>query len=97
MPDADRVKDAGRESRLSFRNFAEYQLRKDFKADAMKKCDLQVGALAECIKDEGLFAPFKCTDFKKDVNECMAVYNSEERFQIYKKEHEVDLENKPYV
>ena len=91
------MKDTGREGRLSFRNFAEIQLRKDFKADAMKKCDLQVGAFAECIKEEGLFAPFKCREIKKDVNECMTVYNSEDRFRMYVKEHEADLQNKPYV
>ena len=91
------MKDTGREGRLSFRNFAETQLRKDFKGDAMKKCDLQVGAFAQCIKEEGLFAPFKCRGIRKDVDECMAVYNSEERFRLYVKEHEADLQNKPYV
>ncbi|MGK3734202.1 MAG: hypothetical protein ACI8RD_000452 [Bacillariaceae sp.] len=95
--DVGKVKDTGREGRLSFRNFAENQLRRDFKADAMKKCDLQVGAFAECIKDEGLLAPFKCREFKKDCNECMVFYNSEERFRLYVKEHEEDLEKKPYV
>mmetsp|Transcript_4866 Transcript_4866/g.10270 ORF Transcript_4866/g.10270 Transcript_4866/m.10270 type:complete len:106 (+) Transcript_4866:203-520(+) len=95
--DTGAMKDTGREGRLSFRHFAENQLRKDFKADAMKKCDLQVGAFAECIKEEGLLAPFKCREIKKDVNECMTVYNSEERFRLYVKEHEADLQNKPYV
>lgn len=28
------------------------------------------------------------------VNECMAVYNSPERFEVYKREHMGDLENK---
>ena len=95
--DVGKVKDAGRESRLSFRNFAENQLRRDFKADAMKQCGLQVGAFAECIKDEGLLAPFKCREFKKDCNECMVFYNSEERFRLYVKEHEEDTEKKPYI
>jgi len=95
--DAGIVKGTGRESRLSFRNFAENQLRRDFKADAMKKCDLQIAALAECIKDEGLLAPFKCKEYKRHVNECMVVYNSEERFGLYVKEHEEDIEKKPFV
>lgn len=95
--DAGRVKDEGREGRLSFRRYAEHELRTELKQDALKKCDLQVGAFAECIKDEGLWAPFRCGEYQKDVNECMAVYNSEERFQMYKKEHEADILNKPYV
>jgi len=95
--DAGSMKDTGREGRLSFRNFAENQMRRDFKADAMKKCDLQIGALAECIKDEGLFAPLKCYDIKKDVNDCMTVYNSQERFRLYVKEHENEIQSKPFV
>eukprot|EP00529_Nitzschia_sp_RCC80_P034799 CAMPEP_0113463030 /NCGR_PEP_ID=MMETSP0014_2-20120614/12424_1 /TAXON_ID=2857 /ORGANISM="Nitzschia sp." /LENGTH=124 /DNA_ID=CAMNT_0000354965 /DNA_START=244 /DNA_END=615 /DNA_ORIENTATION=- /assembly_acc=CAM_ASM_000159 len=82
---AGRTKDAGRESRLSFRNFAEHELRKEFKADAMNQCELQVGAFAECIKEEGLLAVFRCRDIQKDVNECMAFYNSDERFAVYLK------------
>jgi Cytochrome c oxidase biogenesis protein Cmc1 like len=92
-----RTKDMGRESRLSFRHFAEHELRKEFKADALKECDLQVGAFAECIKTEGLWAPFRCRDIQKDVNDCMSFYNSEERFAVYLKNHQDDLDNKPYV
>jgi hypothetical protein len=94
---AGQMKDTGREGRLSFRNFAESQLRKEFKQEALKKCDLQINGLACCIKDNGLFAPFRCKEYQKDVNECMAVYNSDERFEVYKKEHQADLDNKPYV
>mmetsp|Transcript_2328 Transcript_2328/g.4994 ORF Transcript_2328/g.4994 Transcript_2328/m.4994 type:complete len:110 (-) Transcript_2328:307-636(-) len=95
--DTGAMKDTGREGRLSFRNFAENQLRKDFKADAMKKCNLQIGALAECIKDEGLFAPFTCRHIQKDVDECMMVYNSSARFKLYVKEHEAEIQSKPFV
>ena len=95
--DTGSMKDEGREGRLSFRNFAENQMRRDFKADAMKKCDLQIGAFAECIKEEGLLAPFKCREIKKDVNECMSVYNSEERFKLFVKEHEDEIQSKPFV
>ncbi len=96
-PQSYNVKDEGRDGRLSFRKFAETQLRNEFKRDALKRCDLQVGAFAECIQEQGLLAPFRCREFQKDVNECMAVYNSEERFELYKKEHEEELNNKPYV
>jgi Cytochrome c oxidase biogenesis protein Cmc1 like len=95
--DPGSVKDAGREGRLSFRNYAENELRREFQQEAMKRCDLQVGTFAECIKEEGLWAPFRCGEYRKDVHECMAVYNSEERFKLYKKEHGADLLNKPYV
>lgn len=92
------VKDSSvRESRLSFRNFAVNQMRNDFKIDAMKKCDLQLGSFAECIKEAGLWAPFKCTAIKKDVDECMMVYNSDERFRLYVKENEQILQEKPFV
>jgi Cytochrome c oxidase biogenesis protein Cmc1 like len=95
--DPGRVKDSGREGRLSFRHYADHELRKEFKQDAMKQCDLQVGAFAGCIKEEGLWAPFRCREYQKDVNECMTEYNSEERFLAYKRDHEADFLNKPYV
>ena len=31
---------------------------------------------------------------ERAVNECMEVYNSNERFEVYKREHMQDLENK---
>eukprot|EP00934_Nitzschia_sp_Nitz4_P002218 Nitzschia sp. Nitz4//scaffold41_size133979//66357//66656//NITZ4_003350-RA/size133979-processed-gene-0.252-mRNA-1//-1//CDS//3329551479//2218//frame0 len=86
------IKDAGRESRLSFRNYNEYQLRSEFKRDAIKKCDLQVKAFADCAKDEGLMVVFRCQDFKKEVDECMRVYNSDERWELYKQENAADLD-----
>eukprot|EP00980_Cylindrotheca_fusiformis_P030258 scaffold24613_cov176-Cylindrotheca_fusiformis.AAC.2 len=48
----------------------------------------------KCAKEEGVMVVFRCREFQKAVHECMAVYNSPERFEIYKKEHEEDLENK---
>mmetsp|Transcript_39165 Transcript_39165/g.94696 ORF Transcript_39165/g.94696 Transcript_39165/m.94696 type:complete len:106 (-) Transcript_39165:1483-1800(-) len=93
-PDAGDIKDLGRDGRLSFRNFAEHQLRKEFKADAMQKCDVQINAFASCAKEEGVMVVFRCNEFKRAVNECMAVYNSHERFEVYKREHMGDLENK---
>jgi hypothetical protein len=94
---ASNIKDDGREARLSFRNFAETQLRKEFKAAAMKQCDPQLGALAGCIQQKGLWAPFQCRTHQKDVNECMAIYNSDERFALFKEEHRDEIDNKPYV
>ena len=89
--DAGSIKDAGREGRLSFRKFAEHQLRREFKEDAIDKCSLQVKAFVECSKEEGLMVVFKCRDFQKEVNDCMAVYNSPEAFEKYKQKHSDDL------
>jgi Cytochrome c oxidase biogenesis protein Cmc1 like len=97
QPSASSIKDDGRDARLSFRNFAETQLRKEFKAAAMKQCDLQIGAFAGCIQQKGLWAPFQCREYQKDVNECMAIYNSEERFSVFKREHKDEIDKKPYV
>jgi hypothetical protein len=91
---AGRIKNDGREERLSFRNFAEHQLRNEFKREAMEKCDLQVSAFAECSKEQGVMVVFRCREFQKEVQECMSVYHSNERWEIYKKEHEADMENK---
>jgi len=88
------VKDVSRQSRLSFRNFAEHQLRQEFKNDAIEKCQLQVKAFAECGKEEGLMVIFRCQDFYKEVTDCMAYHNSNQRWEIYKKEHEADLQSR---
>jgi hypothetical protein len=92
IPDKGTVKDASREGRLSFRNFAEHQLRNEFKEEAIKKCSLQVKAFAECGKQEGLMVIFRCRDFQKEVADCMAVYNSPEYFEQYKQKHAPDLQ-----
>lgn len=60
----------------------------------MKKCDLQIKAFAECGREEGLMVIFKCRDFQRSVNECMAVYNSNERWELYKKENAQDLDKR---
>lgn len=88
------IKDAGREGRLSFRKFAEHQLRNEFKREAMEKCDIQLKAFADCAKTEGVLVVFRCREFQSAVNECMAVYNSKERWEMYKIDHAADLENK---
>ena len=86
-----RIKDYGRESRLSFRNFAEHQLRNEFKEKVLQKCSLQLEAFADCSKEEGLMVVFRCRDFYRDVQECMAVYNSEGAWEKFKRDHEADL------
>ena len=89
-----RMKDMGRETRLSFRNFAEHQLRRELKEIAMEKCSVPIRAFADCGREEGLMVVFRCQEFHKAVKECMAVYNSEEAWQKFKAEHEEDLQNR---
>lgn len=91
---AGEIKDTGREGRLSFRNFAEHQLRNEFKKEAVEKCNLQLQAFSDCAKEEGVMVVFRCREFKKAVDECMMVYNSQERFELYKKEHEKDIQKR---
>jgi Cytochrome c oxidase biogenesis protein Cmc1 like len=92
--DVGGIKDAGREGRLSFRKFAEHQLRNEFKQESMKKCELPMKAFADCAKTEGVFVVFRCREFQSAVNECMQVYMSNERWEMYKEEHAADLESK---
>jgi hypothetical protein len=89
-----RSKDFSRESRLSFRKFAEHQLRQDFKQDAIEKCHEPIREFAECAQETGLLVVVKCRHKMKAVNECMAIYNSNEAFEKYKKEHADDLERR---
>eukprot|EP00560_Eucampia_antarctica_P008414 CAMPEP_0197825120 /NCGR_PEP_ID=MMETSP1437-20131217/2256_1 /TAXON_ID=49252 ORGANISM="Eucampia antarctica, Strain CCMP1452" /NCGR_SAMPLE_ID=MMETSP1437 /ASSEMBLY_ACC=CAM_ASM_001096 /LENGTH=68 /DNA_ID=CAMNT_0043424991 /DNA_START=109 /DNA_END=312 /DNA_ORIENTATION=- len=49
-----RVKDASRESRLSFRNFAEHQMRREFKEKAIDKCRPSIQAFGKCAEETGL-------------------------------------------
>ena len=84
-----RIKDYGRESRLSFKNFHEHQLRKEFKELAMEKCSLPIKAFAECSKEQGIMVVFNCREYQKDLNDCMHVYNSPEAFEKYKQMEEL--------
>jgi hypothetical protein len=51
---ANQIRDEGRASRLSFRNFTEYQIRNEFKEEAMAKCKPEVDAFAKCAQEKGL-------------------------------------------
>eukprot|EP00568_Trieres_chinensis_P007512 CAMPEP_0183291172 /NCGR_PEP_ID=MMETSP0160_2-20130417/676_1 /TAXON_ID=2839 ORGANISM="Odontella Sinensis, Strain Grunow 1884" /NCGR_SAMPLE_ID=MMETSP0160_2 /ASSEMBLY_ACC=CAM_ASM_000250 /LENGTH=108 /DNA_ID=CAMNT_0025451933 /DNA_START=148 /DNA_END=474 /DNA_ORIENTATION=- len=89
-----RIKDASRESRLSFRNFAEHQMRREFKDMALEKCREHVHAFGKCAEESGLMVVFKCRQFNKDLNACMATYNSNEAFEAYKATHKEELEKR---
>lgn len=91
---AARIKQAGRESRLSFRNLAEHQLRRELREVAMEICKPQIGEFARCSQENGLMVVITCKQFFRNVNECMAKHNSEEAWQKYKAEHSDEIERK---
>mmetsp|Transcript_31746 Transcript_31746/g.95019 ORF Transcript_31746/g.95019 Transcript_31746/m.95019 type:complete len:105 (-) Transcript_31746:531-845(-) len=88
------VKDASREGRLSFRNFAEHQMRREFKETALEKCRDHVAAFGQCAQENGLLVVFKCRQINKELNECMSIYNSHEAFETYKEAHRDELEGR---
>ena len=91
------MKEAGRDVRLSFRNFAEHQLRREFRHELLSdpsKCAIPLKAFAECAKEEGVWVVFNCRDFQRSVNECMSIYNSPQAWEAYKDLHKADLENR---
>lgn len=89
-----RRKDYSRESRLSFRNFAEHQLRNELKEAALEKCKPKVGAFAECAKETGLGVIFSCRTEYNEVKECLAIHNSEDAWRRYKADHMEELERR---
>lgn len=87
-----RIKDSGRASRLSFKNFAEHQLRKELKEIALIKCRDQVQAFGRCAQETGLMVVWKCRDKSKEVNACLATQGGEEEWQKYKLLHKDELD-----
>lgn len=83
-----KIKDYGRDSRLSFKKFGEHQLRREFKDMAIEKCRTEINAFGKCAQDNGLMVVFKCRDFNKELNKCMAIHNSSEAFETYKRENQ---------
>jgi hypothetical protein len=87
-----RQKDSGRASRLSFRNFAEHQLRQELKDKALKQCDAYVRSFAECAEEKGLMVVISCRPHMNEIKACMSIYNGEEAWQKYKEENKDRLE-----
>ena len=85
------MKEASRESRLSFQNRAEHLLRRDMKDEAKEKCKEFIGSFAECSKEQGLWVVINCRDKLKELNACMAIHNGEEAWQKYKEAHKEEL------
>ena len=78
-----RAKSEARDGRLSFRNFAESQMRREFKDAAVEVCNPQIQEFAKCAQEQGLMVVFNCQQKKKDINDCMFIHNSDEAFQKY--------------
>jgi hypothetical protein len=91
---SNRIRDDGRDARLSFRNFAEYRIRSEFKDDAIQKCAPQMRAFAECAQDNGLAVIFMCRTLNKAITDCMYVHNSDEAFAKYLEENPGLLEHR---
>ncbi|KAL3800663.1 hypothetical protein HJC23_006125 [Cyclotella cryptica] len=92
--DAGQIKDEGRESRLSFRRFAEHKMKREFKEAAIKKCDEHLKEFGQCAQDNGLLVVFRCRELNRRINDCMREHNSEEKFQAYLKENQEELERR---
>ena len=87
-------RDYGRDDRLSFRKFAEHKMKREFKEVAIKKCEVPLKNFGQCAQDNGLLVVFKCRDFNKKINECMAEHNSPEAFQKYLEENKDELDKR---
>jgi hypothetical protein len=85
------LKELYRESRLSFRNFEEHQLRNELKSTAMDKCRDHLQGFGTCAEENGLLVVFKCQGKLKEMNECLNIYNSNAEFEKYKAKHRPDL------
>ena len=84
-----------RQSRFSFRNRAEFLLRRDMKEEAMQNhCKTQVSDFASCAEEQGLFVVFACQPALKTLNECLAIHNGEEAWERYKEAHKEELERR---
>ena len=88
------IKDEGRDSRLSFRQFAEHKMRREFKDVAIEKCRDHMRNFGQCAQDNGLLVVFKCRDLNRKINDCMMEHNSPERFEEYLKTHADELEKR---
>ena len=88
------VKDDGRDARLSFRKFAEHKMKREFKEEAIKKCEVHLKNFGQCAQESGLLVVFKCRELNKKINECMAEHNSPEKFEEFLKANQHELEKR---
>jgi hypothetical protein len=89
-----RAKEYARDSRFSFRNFAEHSMRREMKEEAMEICNAHVKEFAECAQEKGLLVVWSCSKQHKAIKECLAIHNGEEAWERYKERHAVELEQR---
>jgi hypothetical protein len=89
-----RMKDNARESRFTFRNAAEHQLKRELKEEAMEKCHEEIKNFAQCSEAEGLKVIFTCRPLFQKVNECMHKHNGEEAWLAYKEKNMDEIERR---
>ena len=89
-----RLKDRARDTRFSFRNAAEHQLRRELKEEALEKCDLEIKKFAECSQEKGLMVIFSCRSLFQDINKCMQIHNGEDAWQKYKVKNADEIERR---
>ena len=87
-----RIKDEGRQSRLSFTKFGEHQLRKELKEIALVKCKTHVNSFGKCAQENGLWVVWSCRPLLKELNDCLSIHNSEEEWEKYKSLHQDEID-----
>eukprot|EP00546_Thalassionema_frauenfeldii_P000116 CAMPEP_0178935558 /NCGR_PEP_ID=MMETSP0786-20121207/24623_1 /TAXON_ID=186022 /ORGANISM="Thalassionema frauenfeldii, Strain CCMP 1798" /LENGTH=109 /DNA_ID=CAMNT_0020613741 /DNA_START=33 /DNA_END=362 /DNA_ORIENTATION=+ len=93
-PTKQHMSDAARDARLRFKNFAEHQIRQEFKEEAQAKCAPEIRKFAECAQEKGLLVIFSCRSFNQAITDCMYKHNSDEAFEKYLKENPGLLEKR---
>lgn len=88
-------KDNSRNDRLSvsYSHKAEHILRGQFGQVALAKCDKFTKAFGDCAKDQGLMVVFNCRKHNNSMNECLRTWNSDEKFEEFKKVKAAEILN----
>jgi Cytochrome c oxidase biogenesis protein Cmc1 like len=98
LPEARaRMKEMARDSRFTFRNLAEHQLRRELKEEAIEICNPQLKDFAICAQEKGLMVVYSCQSLFRKVNECLNEHNGEEAWQKYKVKHAAEIERRARV
>ena len=82
------TKDTSRNERLSisYSHKAEHVLRGQLGDRALRKCEGLTKAFADCARDQGLMVVFNCRGHNNSMNECLRHWNSDEKFEEFKRE-----------
>lgn len=80
-----------RDSRLKWSKRAEYELKKELSAIAVKKCDSFLNAFSLCAQEQNLMVVFKCREQNRAMNACLAQYTNDQAFEDYKLQRSKEL------